>query len=219
MRINSYYSQHYDAINFLKKYGIELNIIVNESPFALAQSKPNIVIHPKSFILNGEYPTIKFMGPECDFPNYKYLVNFGFDKESATNKMHPIKSQCSFINTTNNIDFIKKLESMFSLRVWGRPVDSLSYMGPINCNTYEIYNSSEVCAADNESEILKATYVGKFCYTPFNYLGGKFCLTQNIFEANNDYARIFVNKDELFELKDWRVIFNEIFEICGENKI
>lgn len=218
MKINSYYKEHYDAIPFLAKYNIELNVITNESPFVLAQTSPNIVIHPKSNMMNGEYPTIKFLGPNCSFPNYNYIPEFGFNKSGYTKNKHKIKSECSFVNTTNNLKFIKKLESMFHLRIWGLPVDSLGYMGRLNCSTYEIYNNSDFCAADNEQEILKANYSGKICYTPFDYLNNRLRLVQNIFNQTND-VRLFIDSEEFFESKDWRTIFNKIFTICEESII
>lgn len=223
MKINSYYLQHLDAVKTFHKFGIILNIINNESPYFLAQDNPDIVIHPKSNIMNGEYPTIKFIGPGCNFPNYNYSPEFGFDAISYTNIKSPIKSECSFINTLGdkNKEFIKKLESLYYVRIWGRPTDSIGYMGPLNCNTYEIYNNSDICAADNESEILKIGYAGKMCHTSFSYMENRLLFAQNLMmpEEERYKAKLFIKQDAYFEVKNWINIFNEIFKICGESKI
>lgn len=223
MKINSYYKEHKDAVLTLAKKGIELKVITNDSPYLLAQDSPDIVIHPNSRVMNGEYPTIKFLGPKCSFPNYEYIPEFGFDSQSVTHKTHPIKSKCAFINTRGeeNAEFIKKLESMYYLRIWGVPTNSLGYMGPLNCNSYEIYNSSEVCAADNEAEILKIGYVGKMCHTPFDYMDNRLLFAHNLMlsDEERDKTRLFINQEEYFESKSWIAIFNRMFEICGEEKI
>lgn len=223
MKINSYYTQHLDAVKTLYKFGITLNIINNESPYFLAQDNPEIVIHPNAYVMNGEYPIVKFLGPECKFPNYNYSPEFGFDSVSYTDKKSPIKSECSFINTLGdeNKEFIKKLESLYYVRIWGRPTDSIGYMGPLNCNPYEIYNNSEICAADNESEILKVGYTGKMCHTPFSYMGDRLLFAQNLMmpEEERDKAKLFINQQDYFEVKNWAKIFNEMFKICGENQI
>lgn len=218
MRINSFYNEHRDAISYLNKLGITLRVINNPSPFVLAQDSPDIVIHPESKIVKDKYPTIKFLGPNCEFPNYDYMPEFGFDSSSKTNEKSKIKSQCSFINTLGyeyNEKFIKKLEEKYYVRVWGRPSNCIGYMGPLNCNSYEIYNSSEICAADNGAEILKIGYVGKMCYTPFDYMGNRLIFAQNIFNQDNN-AKMFINQDELFETKNWGAIFNRMFKICNE---
>jgi actin-related protein len=218
MKINSFYKEHKDAIGHLNKFGITITVINNPSPFVLAQDSPDIVIHPESKMVKDKYPTVKFLGPDCVFPNYNYTPEFGFDSSSVTAKKSEVKSQCSLINTLGyeaNEKFIKKLEEMYYLRVWGRPANCIGYMGPLDCNSYEIYNSSEVCAADNEAEILKIGYVGKMCHTPFDYMDNRVMFAENIFNKS-DKARLFIDSDELFENKNWGAIFNRMLKICNE---
>ena len=200
VKINSYYKEHNDAIKCMSNFGIQLNIIPNESPYLLAQDGPDIVIHPNSHMIREEYPAVKFLGPNCKFPNFDYSPKFGFDALSYTNKKSPIKSECVFINTLGeeNNEFIKTLESNHYVRVWGRQTNCIGYMGPLNCNSFELYNNSDICAADNESEILKILSLNKVCYTPFTYMGGRLYGCINLLESKEEQnkAKLLINKNE-----------------------
>ena len=117
MRINTDMPQYASAIRPLAKYGINLNVIRGtNSPYKLAHiNKPNVIISHSSKLIKMEFPHIKFVGPQCKFPNYEYIPEQGFDSSICDEiPASHIKSKSVFINKEGpkNKIFIKKIESL-----------------------------------------------------------------------------------------------------------
>lgn len=160
LKINSSYQIHSSAVNFLRTVGVELNIIVNNSPYYLAtHGAPNVVFHPLAHMMKGEFPEIKFFGPKCTFPNYEYnpligYTDYNIDELGPAN----LDADIVFVNTVNDMALIKYLESLdMKLAIFGKPCNSLYYYGPQEFDSYSLYKAAtSLIAVDNEPEALKA---------------------------------------------------------------
>ena len=216
--INSAYVMHYSAIDLLAQRGVQLNIIQNNSPYVLAHTgKPNIVIHPLANMMDGEFPSIKFVGPNCVFPNFNYVPEIGFSEIGSVRKPSEIQEKLVFINNVGDTAFIKYLESLYMhIEIYGKRCSSLYYYGPHNFDSYDIYKSAKYIAIDSEGEALKALFSarinnsGQKILSNFNYKG---CVnfrnsTRNIQEECTD---------AFLESRNWNNIFNKLFKEIGVN--
>lgn len=215
--INSAYPIHYSAIDLLAIRNIKLNIILNSSPYVLANyGNPNIVIHPLSKVITNEFPTIKFCGPDCKFPNFNYEPIIGFSEIGSVKTPSKIINKIVFINTVNDIAFIKYLESLnIHLEIYGKKCPSLYYYGPFDFNSFDIYKDAQYIAVDSEEEALKALFsarinnnIGQTVLSNFNY---KSCLN---FKNNKGEAQELCT-DSFLESRNWNNIFNKLFNEIG----
>ena len=209
IKINSGYAEHIDAIDEVKSIGIDLNVINTDSPYKLASTNnPDIVISRNSKIINNEYPAIKFIGPECKFPNYDVNIEFGVDirKIFTYNKFTP-ESKIVLINRNNNNEFINTVLSKFNyVRVFGNKIDYYGYTGQILNDVYGYLLSSEISAVDNEFDALKSLACGiKTVLTPFDY---PYCT--NLF--SDKYCNNLVGINEFITSKTWTNIFKKLLE-------
>ena len=210
--INSSYQIHRSAIDFLRTKDVELNIIVNNSPYYLAtHGNPNIVFHPLAYAMRGgEFPEIKFFGPKCSFPNYEYNPSIGYtDYNIEEVKPLDLDTDIVFINTINDIALIKYLESLdMKLVIFGQPCNSLYYYGPQTFDSYAIYKAAKsFIAVDNEAEALKAARLviddpNVHIIAGFDYDG---CLNFR----NRNKANIF-NYEATLMAKNWKTIFTNL---------
>lgn len=216
--INSAYPIHYSAIDLLGLRDIQLNIIPNNSPYVLAtRGNPHVVIHPLSNMLKGEYPTIKFCGPGCKFPNYNYEPEIGFSELGAPIDTRPILEKMVFINTVGDTAFVKYLESLnIKLEIYGKRCYSLFYYGPLNCNSYDLYKQAKWIAVDCEEEALRALFMtkvnksnGQIVISNFDYNG---CMN---FRKKDMAQRMSPPTDSYIESKNWNNIFNNLFKEIG----
>jgi hypothetical protein len=209
--INSSYQIHRSAVDFLRTKDVELNIIVNNSPYYLAtHGRPNVVFHPLSHIMAGEFPEIKFFGPKCTFPNYEYNPSIGYtDYNIEEVKPLDLDADIVFINTINDMALIKYLESLdMKLAIFGQPCNSLYYYGPQTFDSYSLYKAAKLfIAVDNEPEALKALKWAiddpkVHMIAGFDYDG---CMNfRNRNKANTfNYAATLV-------AKDWKTIFTNL---------
>ena len=222
LKINSTYPIHETAIELLANRGVKLNIIKNNSPFVLAQvGSPDIVIHPLSKIMKGEFPMIKFCGPDCYFPNYNYVPEVGYSEIGLRNT-RPVSlvDKIVLINTTNNMSLIKYLESLsglnqiFELQIYGNKCNSLYYYGPLKRNSYDHYKEAAIIGVDNEAEALKALFTDRInrmqqhIISSFDYNG---CVNLK----NRNAAMKMSVEDSFLESKNWNNIFNKLFNEIG----
>lgn len=215
--INSAYPIHYSAIDLLAIRGIKLNIIPNNSPYVLAtHGNPNIVIHPLAKVITSEFPTIKFCGPDCKFPNFAYKPEIGFSEIGSVKIPSKIINKIVLINNVNDMAFIKYLESLGEhLEIYGKKCPSLYYYGPCDFNSYDIYKDAKYIAVDSEEEALRALFsmrinnnIGQTILSNFNY---KSCLN---FKNNKKEAQEPCT-DSFLESKNWNNIFNKLFNEIG----
>lgn len=210
IRINSGYIGHKDAENSLREMlGIELNVIDTDSPYELAKYKnPNIVISHNSKLINGEFPTIKFCGPDCTFPNIPFEYEVGVDTLPifTSTSIFPIKSEWIFLNRTSNNELIQKALSLNRyIRVFGPKINYYGYTGPID-NPYKYMGACTSCIVDTEADALRAIAMNiKQVYTPFPY---PFCT--NI--MGEQYSGPIVDRTEFIESKLWVTIFKKVLE-------
>lgn len=216
--INTSYPIFYSAIPMLAQKDINLNIIKSNSPFTLATNgSPDVVIHPLSNIMKDEFPTIKFVGPNCKFPNYEFTPEIGYTDWNI-NEIESVNIgvELVFINTINDMVFIKYLESLgISLAIFGKPCDSLYYYGELKVDSYALYKNTNFIAVDNEAELLKAARIKDRA------------LPKIVCNFNNDICFNFryqkeVNKKyeysvEIMEHKNWDYIFKNLFKQLGVN--
>jgi hypothetical protein len=211
--INSSYQIHKSAIDFLQTKNIQLNIVINNSPYYLAtHGAPNIVFHPLSHMIkNGEFPEVKFFGPKCIFPNYEYTPSIGYsDHNIKDTKQLDVEADIVFINTVNDIALIKYLESLnMRLAIFGRPCNSLYYYGPQTFDSYSLYktNNVSIIAVDNEQEALKALRIsvdGSMAHmvSGFDYDG---CMN---FRNKNKTTQLDYNATLV--AKNWKTIFTNL---------
>lgn len=214
--INSAYPLHYSAIDLLALRDIQLNIIQNNSPYVLATTgRPNIVIHPLSKVMTDEFPTIKFCGPDCQFPNFNYVPEMGFSELGSVRAPTTIQNKIVFINNLGDTAFIKYLESLGGhLEIYGKKCSSLYYYGPHDFDSYDIYKNARYIAVDSEEEVLKALFstrinknVGQTILSNFNY---KSCTN---FRNRDVVPELFT--DSFLESKNWNNIFNNLLKEIG----
>lgn len=218
MIINTNYPIFNTAINAAARAGIELNVIKTDSVYRLAQQgTPNIVLCEKA--PDESFPHIKFVGPKCEFPNYKFDFRHGFDSQILDNTPPAdIEIDVFFINKSGqkNKAFIKNLESLdFNLKVLGAGF-GISQLNIDDLNDEKIaamYNRANIIAADSIEEILKAHYLNKLCITPFNYTNS--INIKNIKHKSN-IDSIAVNTKDLVIKHTWQNVFNDIFELTQE---
>ena len=212
-KINSYYKIHENAIKTLALMDIELRIVNSPSPYVLANySSPDIVIHPISKLIQGQYPHIKFCGPDCSFPNYEFktLIGFSPPNEDLGKISH---TDTILINTIGDIALIKYAESISEGReliIHGKQCDSLYYAGPVPKDTYLFYAGANSILVDNEYEVLKALYIKddtQLLITGFDY--------NCCFNFRNPKGEISNTKDKLLKERDWKFIFTELLEKIG----
>lgn len=209
---------HYSAIDLLALRDIQLNIIPNNSPYVLATTgRPNIVLHPLANVMRGEFPIIKFCGPDCEFPNFNYVPEMGFSELGSVRAPSEIQDKIVFINNAGDTAFIKYLESICGhLEIYGRKCSSLYYYGPHNFNSYDIYKDARYIAVDSEEETLKALFatrinknVGQTILSNFNY---KSCSNFRNKEGAQE-----LSTDLFLESRNWNNIFNKLFKEIGVN--
>ena len=216
IRINTAYPIFYSAIPMLAQKGIELNIVKSNSPFTLATiNSPNIVIHPMSYIMKDEFPEIKFVGPQCKFPNYNYIPEVGYtDWNFEEIARADFVADIVFINTIGDMAFIKYLESLGkSLAIYGRPCDSLYYYGEPNVDSYALYKSAKLIAIDNEAELYKAARTEATSSHLLSNFNNNLCI--NFKDRKNDENI----KDHFLTMKNknWNEIFKNLFKELGIN--
>lgn len=211
--INSSYQIHRSAVDFLRTKDVELNIIVNNSPYYLAtHGRPNVVFHPLAYAMRGgEFPEIKFFGPKCTFPNYEYSPSIGYtDYNIEEVKPLDLDASVVFINTINDMALIKYLESLdMKLAIFGQPCNSLYYYGPQTFDSYSLYKTNNVLviAVDNEQEALKALRISAddsmvHMIAGFDYDG---CMN---FRNKNKAIRFDCNATLV--AKNWKTIFTNL---------
>lgn len=217
LKINSFYSGHESAIPVLYSKGIELNVINNKSPYVLTADNPDIVIHPLSKIMKGEFPQIKFCGPGCEFPNYDFTYEQGFSDKDIIKYIYPNPPKRRvFVNTMNDIAFIKYLESLGeNLEIYGKKCDSLYYKGPLEHDSYYYYYRGMYLSADNEQEALKALRAASATtvITNFDFTG---CLNFKTRRTNTKHFTVNEIEDFL-EDRYWNTIFRKLLKKIGEN--
>lgn len=216
--INSAYTMHYSAIDLLAPRGIQLNIIQNNSPYVLATTgRPNVVIHPLSKVMSGEFPTIKFCGPDCKFPNFNHIPEMGFSELGSVKAPSEIEDKIVLINNVGDTAFIKYLESIgCHLEIYGKKCSSLYYYGPHNFDSYDIYRNARYIAVDSEEEALKALFatrinknVGQTILSNFNYKSCSNFRNKGIVQE--------LSTDLFLESRNWNNIFNKLFKEIGVN--
>lgn len=217
LKINTFYSGHASAIPTLYKRKIELNVINNKSPYVLTAGSPDVIIHPLSKIMNGEFPQIKFCGPGSTFPNYDFTYIQGFSDNEIMKYIRPNPAKKRvFINTTNDIAFIKYLESLNdNLEIYGKKCDSLYYKGPLEHDSYHYYFRGTYLSADNEEDALKAmraTSMGPVI-TNFDFTG---CLNFKTRQTNTKQFTMEEIDDFLYD-RHWNTIFRNLMKRIGEN--
>lgn len=218
LKINTFYPGHASAVPKLYQKGIELNVINNKSPYVLTAGDPNVVIHPLSKVIQGgEFPQIKFCGPKCEFPNYDFTYEQGFDDSDIIKYIHPNPDKKGvFINTTNDIAFIKYLESLDeNLEIYGKKCDSLYYKGPLEHDSYYYYYRGTYLYADNEHDALKALRAGSMStvLTNFNFVG---CINFKT-RTTNDKKFTKNEIEDFLEDRNWSNIFRKLLRKIGEN--
>lgn len=217
IRINTAYPIFYSAIPMLAQKGIELNVIKNNSPFTLATlGSPDVVIHPLSHVMNGEFPEIKFVGPNCSFPNYEFTPELGYtDWNFEGIASIDTGADIIFINTINDISFIKYLESLNKpLAIFGKPCNSLYYYGELEIDSYALYKGAKLIAVDNEAELYKAARVEATSSRLISNFNNDLCINFK----NTDHKDI---KDHFLILKNknWNEIFKNLFKQLDINYI
>lgn len=221
MIINTNITTYESAISELATLGVSLKII-NGGVYKLAQSgKPNIVLCNDANKIDGEFPHIKFVGPNCKFPNYNYALEIGFN--SILRDMVPpskIKSNAIFLNLegVKNKIIIKKIESLgIPLKVIGNGF-GISQINPLTFeDSYAFYKSAEMCIATHPIEIYKILYLGKPCLTPFDF---PFCTNIKDIGAHNVWAiSPKEGQIEFAEGYSWTNIFNKIMVAAGEKEL
>lgn len=215
LKINSDLVNYSSAVPMLARYGINLNILHNcNSPYKLAHAnRPDVVISMNANKITTEFPHIKFVGPQCKFPNYEYNPVQGFNAELCDiAPPSELKSKVIFINRQGpkNKLFIKKIESIgLSPFVLG---DGFG-IAQINYGKKEpiesLYKSAEFVAATSVEDIYRALYLGKMCITPW-----EFPHCNNIFKS----AKLTMNPAQIEFAKqfDWKNIFGEILAKIDE---
>jgi len=213
-KINTFYKIHATAIETLKEMDVELRVVESQSPYVLANyDTPDVVIHPMSKIIKGEFPNIRFFGPNCEFPNYPFNPLVGFPapseevKESTSDHTED-ENKVVLINTVGDRALIKYAESMNKeLVIYGKVCDSLYYSGPAPFDTYLLYANAGTILLDNEYEVLKALYmknIGQTIITGFDYT--------NCFNLRNQKRVIPDDRVKLLEERSWNFIFNKLLE-------
>lgn len=217
LTINSGYKEHLTARKFLASKNIKLNVIESNSPYILATiDNPNIVIHPMSKIMDDEYPSIKFCGPDCKFPNYNFNLINGFT-DLGLNKIpsKKIENEIILINTINDTPLVKYLESLnLKLSIYGEPCSSLYYYGKTEVDSYILYKNSAIIGVDNETELLKALSVIKsnnFYQRIISIIDNNYCFN---FKNKNQIQKN-ENLDLYLESKNWNNIFSNFLNEIG----
>lgn len=215
IKINTSYPVFYSAIPMLASKDIDLKIIKSNSPFTLASvDSPDIVIHPMSFVMKDEFPEIKFVGPNCEFPNYEFTPEIGYtDWNINTIDPKNIDVELVFINTLSDMSFIKYLESLgLTLAIFGRQCDSLYYYGELEVDSYALYKAAEFIAVDNEAELLKAART-KDRAKPQIVCNFNNNICFNFKDTNKKYEYT----TDILEHKNWDYIFKKLFKQIGSN--
>ena len=219
LKINTFYSGHASAQPLLYSKGIELNVINNRSPYMLITGEPDVVIHPLSKVMKDEFPQIKFCGPGCSFPNYEFTYQQGFTDNEIMKYIFPNPPKRRvLINTTNDMAFIKYLESLNdNLEIYGKKCDSLYYKGPLKHDSYHYYFRGTYLSADNEHEALKAlrssSVIGETVITNFDFTG---CLN---FKTRIENKKHFTRNEieDFLENRHWNTIFRNLMKSIGAN--
>lgn len=210
------------AQEFLTKRNIAF-AYTNNNLYNVASYLPDIVLThntEEATIVAEEYPQVKFLCPNGQFPLYNYQMKYGFNLEDLfINKSHVIKSNIFFVNRTGEKSnlFIQKLRSLSTdLKVSGPSHGAISVGNLSHRMIVDFYKNANYCAAEDIHDILLILALGKPCITPFN-----FPFTYNGLNTGftlDGCARI--NGQINFALNQtYHDIYAEIMEIAGYSEI
>jgi hypothetical protein len=159
-------------------YSVDILLIADaKSVFQLATEDPipNVIITENTSEASRameRFPEIKFFAPGLSFPGYSFNYVQGYDpiqlKVLAAKELYG--ANCVLFNRRrDNMIFVKKLESLFSLKVFGNG-HGLPTCGPIPQEyTPALYKADVLCAANEIEEIIKINALGKTAITPFDF--------------------------------------------------
>lgn len=201
--------------DYLKNIDIKF-IYAPAGVFQLCEHKPDIVItnnYHEAVSASQNYPAIKFIGRDFDFPNYSFNVPlYLLDELSViTNpKVEVPKFEIGLFNPNYQIiEFINYLRCLGNLKIMGKgfcleELDKTFHQRL----TPGFYKFATYVACVSEEEMLKALFMGKPCITSFS---NSFTY-QNVLSLNNvvpksnqiDYAWNFSHTN----------ILSEILRIC-----
>ena len=213
IKINSYYKAHKSAYPMLLSKGIDLTIVDSKSPYVLATyNNPDVVIHPLSNIIKGEFPEIRFFGPKCEFPHTEFNFAYGYSSYGIES-IAPIDefTDVIFINTANNPKYISAVENMakengLTFGIYGRKYDSSLYYGPIKESIFAYYKSCKIAAVDSVTEALNVLSLrGPRVVAPF-----MMPFTTNVKGEPHDNNGFEL--DNFLEINSWEYLFKDILK-------
>lgn len=191
--------------------------------YNVASYLPDIVLTHDTEAANEvalEYPSIKFLCPNGEFPLYSYEMKYGFNlDEIFSPKKYIVKSDIFYVNRTGEKSklFIQKLRSLnVDVKVCGNPYGAIGVGDFHDSLIIDFYKGCAYGAAEDIHDVLRILALGKPCITPYN-----FPFTYNGLDVNfslNDCVPI--NGQINFALgQTYYDIYAEIMQIAGYSEI
>lgn len=201
--------------DYLKNIDVKF-IYEHAGVFQLCEHEPDIVItnnYHEAVTASQNYPSIKFIGRDFEFPNYSFNVppNLLDELSVITNQKIDIpKLEIGLFNPNYQvIEFINYLRCLGNLKIMGKGycLEELDKNFPQRL-TPGFYAVSKYVACVSEEEMLKALFMGKPCITNFS---NSFTY-QNILNLNNIFPK--PNQIEYAWKFSHTNILSEILRIC-----